>query len=553
MSAPLWVHGAALAIVLLIGLTITVPGYAYFSDEGAAIIQEQQLRAGDGWIYEYAFAAEDPTGELRPFVNSQTTDDGRVAPYAKHPLFVGVLAIADGAFGVTGLVLVAVAGSVFAALAAGLIGRRIDSRLAVPALWVTGLASPIFFDAYLVLGHTIAAATAGFAVLLALSILERKAPPRWMFVMLAITTATTVLLRSEGLVLLPGLVVGGVLVAWREPEKRTRAIQMAIVAGVAGVVAFLGERAYIASIVGNVTELSRIQTDNWLVGRFRGLYRTWFPATYSYETTVDRLTALVPLIGALAAIRTRRTMTGGPLVVGFVAIAVLFLLRFTMAEAGTIPGLVVAFPIGWAGLWLLRGRYFTTTSMRFVGVVGLVMVTAVLLTQYSKGGGVEWGGRYFALTLPIITPVLLRPYLEIRWDTSLARRALPAAATLLTIILIAIAIQTLRDTHNLHRSAGVQVEVAMAESPPPDGTTGVVVITERLGPQILWRTFRSYDWLAPFPHDLDSAERALEEAGRVQAVVVDSKDIGAPEWANWMVVDTRYVQEKFPVHSMVRR
>jgi hypothetical protein len=552
VSAPLWLHTVALAIVLLIVLAVTVPGYAYFSDEGAAIIQERQLRAGEGWVYDYPFATEDPTGEVRPFINGEESADG-VAPYAKHPLFVAVLGVADGAFGVTGLVLVAVAGSVMAALGAGLIGRRIDPRLGVLALWVTGVASPLFFDAYLVLAHTIAAATAAFAVLLALTIVERKAPPAWMFVLLAIATAATVLLRSEGLAVVPGIVLGGVVVARFDPERRARALQVAVVAGLAGAVGFAGERAFIASILGDASEGSQIPTKNWLLGRFNGLLRTWFPATYTYQTTVDYLSALVPVIVALAAVRTRRTMTGGPLLAGFSVVAALLVLRLLLAGQGPIPGLAVAFPIGWAGLWLLRRRYFTAPAMRFVGMVGLVMVVAVLLTQYSRGAGVEWGGRYFAVALPIITPVLLRPFLDVKWDVGVSRRALPIAVIAVTAALMAIGVQTLRLTHTAHRGGVTTIADAADASARASGEQAVVVMTSRLGPQIVWNIFRDYDFLSPARDNVSRAREVLEENGRSQAVIFDTTGPGEPDWPNWIVVDSARVKYSYPVYSLIRR
>jgi hypothetical protein len=552
VSAPLWLHAVTLAIVLLAVLAVTVPGHAYFSDEGAAIIQERQLRAGDGWIYNYPFAVADPTGELRPFINAEQAQDG-VAPYARHPLFVGVLALADAALGVPGMVLVAVVGSTFAALGAGLLGRRIDPRLGIPALWVAGLASPLFFDAYLILAHTLAAATAAFAVLGALIILERKDSSAWTYLLLASATAATVLLRGEGVVLVPGIVAGAVLIARLEPDRRNRAVQIALVVGVVGVVAFVAERAYIVGIVGDANQSSRVVTENWIVGRFTGLFRTWFPTTSSYATVMDTLVMLVPVIVAAAAIRVRRTSDGGPLVIGFSAVAGLFLLRLIFADSAPIPGLAVAFPLGWAGLWLLKRRHFTNTTMRFVGTAGLVMVVAIVLTQYSQGAGVEWGGRYFAITLPIITPVLLSPYLHIDWDTTSIRRALPIAATTLTIVLIAIAVQTLRETHTLHREAAEHINAAATAHPPPEGDPSVVVITGRLGPQFVWTIFGDHDWLAPAPHNLDAARVVLDGTGHVQAVVVDSNNLGTPDWADWTVQRATHVHRELPVYSLARR
>lgn len=552
MSAPLWVHTLGLAFVLLAVLALTVPGHAYFSDEGAAILQERQLRAGDGWIYDYPFAAADPSGDLRPFVNGQESDTG-VAPYAKHPLYVGVLAAADGLLGVTGLVLVAVTGSVFAALAAGLLGRRIDPRLAVPSLWVAGLASPLFFDAYLVLAHTLAAATAAFAVLVALMILERRTPPLWLFVVLALTTGTTVLLRSEGLVLVPALVVGAVVVGARDPEQRSRAIQVAIVGAAAGAVAFLGERALITAIVGDGTEGSRINTENWLAGRLGGFTQTWLAPTAQPMTSADRLTMLTPLVLALAAFRAKQTRNGMVLAAGFAAVALMLLPRLATGTATPIPGLAVAFPIGWAGLWMLRRRDFSSTAVRFAASAGLTMVVGVLLTQFSRGGGVEWGGRYFAIALAVVTPVLLRPWLDLNWTGRSRVRAGTVAVVAVTLVLGTIAVATLRDGHILHRDIAAGVAAAQTANPPPPGDPGVVVVTQRLGPQIMWPIFEDYDWLAPARTNAAQAGEVLDTSGRVSAAFLDTRIEDRDEvWPGWVVIDTRQVHGSVPISSVIR-
>lgn len=550
-SAPLWIHAVGLAIVLLVVLAVTVPGHAYFSDEGAAILQERQLRAGDGWIYDYPFAAADPSGDLRPFVNGQESDTG-VAPYAKHPLYVGVLAAADGLLGVTGLVLVAVAGSLSAALAAGLLGRRIDRRLAVPSLWVAGLASPLFFDAYLVLAHTLAAATAAFAVLIALMILDRRTSPLWLFFVLALTTGTTVLLRSEGLVLVPALVVGAIVVGAGDQEKRGRAIQVGLVAAASGAIAFLGERALITAIVGDSSEGSRIKTENWLAGRFTGFTQTWLAPTAQPMTSADRVTMLTPLVLALTAFRAKQTRNGMVLAAGFGVVALMLLPRLASGTATPIPGLAIAFPIGWAGLWMLRRRDFSSIAMRFAASAGLTMVIGVLLTQFSRGGGVEWGGRYFAVALAVVTPVLLRPWLDLNWSGSRTRTG-AVAVVAVTLALGTIAVVTLRDGHMLHRDIAAGVEAAQAANPPPAGARGVVVVTQRLGPQIMWPIFGEYDWLAPARTNVDQAGSVLDSSGRTATALVDTRTEDREQvWPGWVVIDTRRVNGSLPIQSLIR-
>ena len=95
---------------------------------------------------------------------------------AKHPLYPVLLAAADRLGGVTGMVLLSLAGTVAAAGLAAVLARRLDPALVRPDLWMVGLASPLLFDGFLVIAHTLGAALAAAAVLLALRAVERAGP-----------------------------------------------------------------------------------------------------------------------------------------------------------------------------------------------------------------------------------------------------------------------------------------------------------------------------------------------------------------------------------------
>ena len=111
----------------------------------------------------------DPDGKWFALDLADHVGDGWY-PYAKHPLFAVVVAGVGTAhlWQLYGLMTL---GTVAAAVAAGLLARRISPRYGPWALWCCGIASPLLFDSYWLIAHTLGAAAAGFAVVGALRFL----------------------------------------------------------------------------------------------------------------------------------------------------------------------------------------------------------------------------------------------------------------------------------------------------------------------------------------------------------------------------------------------
>ena len=94
----------------------------------------------------------------------------------------------------------------------------------------------------------------------------------------------------------------------------------------------------------------------------------------------------------------------------FVFVAVLaataYILQFVVRPDVLIPGLLVTVPV----LWGLAGSSTVGPVPGLVDAPGgrcVVGAVAVIATQYSIGGGVEWGGRYFAVLLPVAVAVVV--------------------------------------------------------------------------------------------------------------------------------------------------
>src|SRR3954451_990066 len=106
-SAPLAMHAAALAVVLVALLPIIGTTGQFSADEGAAIEQARQLSRGDGWTVPDSFPAADPDGSAFPYELSNRGGD-EYAPFAKHPVYPALLAPAERVLGNSGMLLLSI-------------------------------------------------------------------------------------------------------------------------------------------------------------------------------------------------------------------------------------------------------------------------------------------------------------------------------------------------------------------------------------------------------------------------------------------------------------
>ena len=403
---PLVLHLAALALVLLALVPVLGTGASFSADEGAAIVQARSLSRGDGWIVEHPAPAVDPAGVHYPLENSDQGTRG-AAPYAKHPLYPALLAVADRVGGVTAMVLLSLAGTVAAAGLAALLARALDPALARPTLWVVGLASPLFFDGFLVIGHTLGAALAAGAVLLALRALDRRTVPAALAVAPAV--AAGVLLRTEFLLFAIAL-AAAVLVVGLVARRPAFAVLTSAVTVVAAGAARMGERAWTARIIGPSVRgaVSASLPGGGVPGRVRGFVLTWLTPGYGGSNPVDL--ALLAMLGAVvlaACVLRRRPHDEAAVIVLSVAGIAAAALALMAGPSNVVPGLLVAFPPAAAGLVLVRRGTVATAGARLGLGVAALFSLAVVATQYQRGGSGEWGGRYFALALPVAVPILL--------------------------------------------------------------------------------------------------------------------------------------------------
>lgn len=513
--APVWAHLAALAVVLVALLAVVGTSSSFSADEGAAIVQARSLSEGRGWTVPHPAPELDPEGVNYPLEFSERGPKGW-APYAKHPLYPLLLAGADRLGGVTAMVLLSLAGTLAAAGLAGALARRLDPSLVRPAIWVTGLASPLLVDGYLLIAHTLGAALAAGAVLAAVVAIERRRP----LVALAVVPAMAgcVLLRSEGLFVAAALAVVAGVIGVRRPDVRIPAAAVALGSAAAGIGARMLEGLWTARIVGAAGRAASTAVPaagdaaGLIEGRIHGFVLTWLTPGYGGQTVTGLALLAMSAAVAVGAFTVRRDPGNSRRILGCAAVAAAAALGALLGGRGTVvPGLLLAFPLAAAGLVLIGRPTLRSPTATIASGVCALFVLAVLATQYSKGGGGEWGGRYFALALPIGVPVLLLAL----WDRR--ARLLPHVSrwAVVGLIICSLAMTTMgvsavRASHraNARLVAAVDRAGQALDSPAP-----LLVTTEGAMPRFAWPTFDRQRWLLASPEDLDELLGRLRASG----------------------------------------
>lgn len=514
--APVWAHQAVLAVVLVAVLGIVGTAGSFSADEGAAIVQARSLSRGDGWLVAHPMPQVDPAGVNYPLELSEQGPSG-VAPYAKHPLYALLLAGAHRLGGVPGMVLLSMAGTLAAAGLAAALARRLDPALARPALWVVGLASPLVVDGYLVIAHTLGAALAAAALLATVVALERRSPLVGLAVVPAL--AACVLLRNEALFLAGAVALVAAVAGVRRPDARWAAAAVSVGALVASIGAHVVDGMWRARLVGAgaggaIGSAAPAAGDSMglVAGRVQGLVVTWLTPSYAGRTLTGLalLIMLVAVIVGAVGVRTRpadlgrtigsATVAGGAATVALVA-----------GPGNVVPGLLPAFPLVACGLLLVGRRTLRSTTACVAAGASVLVVLAVLASQYATGGSGEWGGRYFALVIPVAVPVLLLALRDQRSHLG-SRQALAGVAGLAvcSLTLTTMGVGALRSSH---RANARLVAAAAAAGRTVAADQPVVVTTEGSMPRLAWSTFDDQRWLLAAPEGLADLLGRLRAAG----------------------------------------
>jgi len=522
----LWAHAAGLLVILLAISWWVGTDVSFSIDEPASIAQAQRLADGQGWQLPDALPSIDAGRQWPYIVRSDTGPEGTVI-YGKHPLYPLLLAGADEVGGQTGMVVVSVLGTVAAALVGALLARRLDPRLDRVTLWVIGLGTPLLFDSQIVIAHTLGATCTGAAALAVASLLDRW---RWRWVVAAVVlVALAVSMRTEAIVFAAVLAGYAVVQALRARDWRWAVTGIGLV-GAAGLTALV-ERVVLGSLIGSVSTVYDVGTDSssFLQGRVPAVVNLLVAPGESWPDGT-RVALIGAMVGAASLGLTLRFRPGWTLVAraagGVMVLGALVPLLGT--KSGIVPGLLAAVPALIVGLLLIDREVLHPPVAQLLAGVSAVYTVGVAVSQYNQGGGIEWGARYLALTVPLLAPLVV-------WSFACAARRLgpevarPAvgACVVATALLSVFSITVVASFHDTTRTFTDSLRHAVAQVRGPDLGDGdqrpVVVtdwyvvgrITAGTGPDV-----RGLTVVADPKADLPTITRRLAAAGVDQFVFV---------------------------------
>lgn len=515
-------HAAGLLLVLVAATAVTGPGTGVTSDEGGGAYQAVLVDRGR-WTVPPTLPELDPEGVRQPFLRAAEGARGR-APYGKHPLYPAVLALARQAAPVGGLVAVSVLGTWLAALAAALLAEQIRTGAGPPALWLVGALSPLAVDATWVLAHAPAAATGAATVLAAERALRHpSSSPRrlagWLAAA-AVAAGLTVGLRTEGLFLVAALAVG--IVVCRRPDRRSLLVAAAVLAG--GAAARLLEVAAMRAILGSAMPVPAAPAAD---RGFLAARRQAFEASWLEGGAGDGLLLVAVGLLVVAAVAHHRRFPAAVLAALGAAAAGLTL-AWLAGGPELVPGLLPATAWLVAGAVVLGRRAVAPGLPRLLAVTTVVAALGILAIQYSFGGGVEWGGRFYAILLPGAGALVSGAWPPDRQRRRQASLALAISLAVVAGLTSTAGVLAVRREHA--RTDGLERNILAAAALAPPGRPAdpdprpVVFSDRRLWPQLVWRSFDRVRWVTADPSDLTCALVDLRAAG-FSRIVVTSKPL----------------------------
>jgi len=472
----------------------------FSSDEGAGIIQARSV--GEGWSDPHPFPEADPDGAWYPLEKAGRTPDGGFAALPKKPLYSAANALAGEAAGVPGMIALSAIAAVAAASAAAVLARDIDPRLARPTLWLTGLASPLLVDGMLIIGHSVGAALGGW--LLVTSMRARQRPTLAALAAVTALAAGAAMVRNEAVLL--GASVGVVMFLYGVLTRHRVAVAVAGVAACGTALGFTLDRVWSSRLFGSgaFSGPSLAGSDPRSVGalvsdRWAAFVTSWLRPGYGGSATASALGLVIVALGLYVVWLARRVTVDRPwvrslaVVLTVVAVARLLVPR---ASPDVVPGLTVAFPLVLWGVASLDRRTLRHLRVYVPMATFAVFTLAVLATQYRDAGSWEWGGRYFAVGLPALTPVVAAGGLDLRRRLDvLTARFVVSTWVVVSCVLALIGLGAVRDARVLSDRLVDGLMQASAPSRAGDGGLPVIVATEPELPRTGWDRLDEARWM----------------------------------------------------------
>lgn len=503
-SLPFAAHVAIGSLVLIALIPFIRIGPTWSSDEGAVRLQVDFIATNNSWSGIRPFADIDPEEVISPIEASSIVGD-RYFPYTKRPAYPLLLAGLQSQFGREVVVLPSLVGTLLAAVVGAQLVGLLGIAIRRTTFWVLALGSPLFFYGYTVTAHTLAAALSAWTVF---ALLKASRGARFSPLFLGSALASifaAVLLRPEALAFGASLSIAAFVL---RPSAGRRSIRIGSVGvAAAAVSAHLLSRWWAVRIAG-VDPVSEGEGILDAVRFIRGAVSNTFLLGFGEPLSIAVVVAITGGC-ALLALTAQREPLNRRLQWVFAGVSVAGSVFLVFAAPILISGLFAAMPILVAGLVVFRGQDVDRRVAGLIVASSVAFLVAVFVTQDSYGGGVQWGGRYLMLAVPILVPVAL---------VSL-RQLVVAAPSVRSLVVVVLAIASiamtydsavvLRTGHDNSRNLNVRVVELAGNLESYEGRRPVIVSTiTHLGRHV-WRTVEDIDYFLVPEADFDEYMRRL--------------------------------------------
>lgn len=526
-SAGLFAHAVAVAAVLGILFLVIDHGHAGFSDEGAYAAQVDNLAKGS-WSAPLAAPEIDLDGSWRAIVGS-VVDGDRYIPYASHVLYPLLLLPWFRAWGFAGALLTSTLSVMAAAVGAAAIARRIKPSLAVPTLWTVALASPLLFDAYLLAGHGLAAALSAVLALLVIRSSERDGVRE--LILAGLVAIVLTMVRSEGLIVVIAVALAAPLLArTRSARSMRRLTASAVALVVAGVTAFFlnGMLTEVVTNQGGTSVASNVlaRETGPLDAAWASLLRPWQGSIVDAEASMILSFAAVVLASLWIALGLGRPLVPTALLWLAAASAIVHHAH----PPRLVTGLLAVFPIGVVGTAAALRSRIDGSVPRFLAVVSLVGTGGVLLASYRSGGATEWGGRYFHVFIPLVSPIAIAGLVGLR--ERCPRWATVAGGSALVVLALALSGTALRANADTRVTAADTVRTSMRFAAEHSTGPPLIVVSSFSGGAVsrsFWQQVgdgREILTTSLGLGELAALVESAERSGRSEMIVVTNVSVG---------------------------
>lgn len=495
-------HAIAATVILVLIIPLVLNGPIWTSDEGAVRAQVEVIATEGSWSRVRPFFHIDPEGVVSP-INASTISDDRYYPYTKRPAYPVLLVPVRLLFGQFGILLPSLVGTILAGLAGAQIAGLFSQRIRTVTFWVLVMGSPLFFYGYTATAHTLAAAASSVAMLVVLQASKMRGS-----LVLSIAGASmflAVVLRTEAVLFGVALAIG--IVVFRPLVGRFQNAVLTLVVAGSTVTAHVGSLWWAVQVAGEkpVSEgegilagarfLSGMRFS--LVGRDLGGGIVLF----AVMMTAYGCTLLALTLRQEPQNRQVQLVFAGVSVVGSVMVA-------SFAPV-VISGLVPAMPLLIAGLVLVRRSSMTDTRIGLILLVSIIFFAGVLITQDSSAGGLQWGGRYLLLAVPMLTSVAVASLANLVNKDPHGGTVLVSVLTIATVALSLNAALVLRAGHERSQELNTRMDVMAVEATYEVGKRPVIVSSNTHLGRHVWTMLDQVDFFLPPAEDFEAYLRRL--------------------------------------------